>query len=97
MAVTNAMLIENYKVSHNITVPLHTYAKWQQLGYQVKKGEKSEHRIVIWKACTKKKRDEKAFANANEESEIIIESKHMIMKESCFFTINQVEKIAEKV
>lgn len=85
MAVTNNMLIEDYKLLHGITVPLHTYTKWKQLGYQVKKGEKSVHRIVIWKSCTKKKHDE--------ESDTIVETNRMIMKESCFFTIGQVEKI----
>ena len=85
MAVTNQMLIEHYKAIHDITVPIHTYAKWKQLGYQVKKGEKSEHRIVIWKSCKGKKQDE--------ESAEIIETSRMIMKESCFFTIAQVEKI----
>ena len=85
MTITNQMIIETYKAENGIAVPLHTYAKWQQLGYQVKKGEKSEHRITIWKACTKKVHDE--------ETAEIIESKRMIMKTACFFTIEQVEKV----
>ena len=85
MAVTNNMIIEMYKAENNLTVPLHTYTKWKQLGYQVKKGEKSEHRITIWKACTKKVHDE--------ESAEIIETNKMIMKTACFFTIAQVEKV----
>lgn len=85
MAMTNNMIIELYKAENNISVPLHTYTKWQQLGYQVKKGEKSQHRITIWKACTKKVQDE--------ETDMVIESNKMIMKTACFFTIGQVEKI----
>lgn len=83
--MTNHMIIELYKAENNIDIPLHTYAKWHELGYQVKKGEKSEHRITIWKACTKKVYDE--------ESAEIIETNKMIMKTACFFTIAQVEKV----
>jgi antirestriction protein ArdC len=83
--MTNAMIIELYKAENGIKCPLHTYAKWKSLGYQVKKGEKSEHRITIWKGCTKKTHDE--------ESNVEIVSSKVIMKTACFFTMNQVEKI----
>lgn len=83
--MTNAMIIELYKAENNIKCPLHTYAKWKSLGYQVKKGEKSEHKITIWKGCSKKSYDE-------ESSTEIVTSK-VIMKTACFFTMNQVEKI----
>lgn len=84
MATTNAMIIELYKAEHGINMPLHTYAKWQSMGYQVKKGEKSMHRITIWKGCTKTK--------VNDDGEEVTTSK-VIMKESCFFTLAQVEPI----
>ena len=83
--MTNAMIIELYKTENGIKCPLHTYSKWKSLGYQVKKGEKSEHRITIWKGCTKKVHDE--------ESNVEIVSSKVIMKTACFFTIHQVEKI----
>lgn len=89
-AVTNAMIIESYKFEHNITCPIHTYAKWQELGYQVKKGEKSMHKITIWKCGTKKVHDEESN---DEESNTEITSSKLFMKTSAFFTINQVEKI----
>ena len=84
MAITNAMIIEMYKAEKGITMPLHTYAKWKSMGYQVKKGEKSMHRITIWKGCTK--------TRTNEDGEEVTTSK-VIMKESCFFTLAQVEPI----
>lgn len=84
MATTNAMIIEMYKAEKGINMPLHTYAKWKQLGYQVKKGEKSMHRITIWKGCTK-------TVKTDEDTEIV--SSRVFMKESCFFTLAQVEPI----
>ena len=83
--MTNAMIIELYKAENNIVCPLHTYAKWKSLGYQVKKGEKSAHKITIWKGCTKTFYDE--------ESNTEISTNKVIMKTAYFFTINQVEKI----
>lgn len=83
--MTNVMIIEAYKIANGITCPLHTYTKWKELGYQVKKGEKSKHKITIWKGCTKKIRDE--------ESNTEIKTSKVIMKTACFFTLNQVEKI----
>lgn len=84
MATTNAMIIEFYKAENNIDQPIHTYAKWKQLGYQVKRGEKCQHRLTIWKSCTRTK--------TNADGEEVTTSK-MIMKESCFFTLAQVEPI----
>ena len=83
--MTNTMIIELYKIENNITCPLHTYTKWQELGYQVKQGEKSKHKIAIWKSCSKKVKDSKT------ETETI--SNKLIMKTASFFTINQVEAI----
>lgn len=83
--MTNIAIIEAYKIEHKISCPLHTYAKWQELGYQVKKGEKSQHKIAIWKGVTKKVHD-------NESNTDLTKCK-VIPKVAAFFTINQVEKI----
>ena len=83
-ACTNAMLIELYKAENNIRCPLHTYAKWRELGYQVKRGEKSQHQITIWRNCTRKRVD----AETGEETT----SSRLIMKTAYFFTAEQVEK-----
>lgn len=84
MATTNAMIIEAYKAENNISLPLHTYAKWQTLGYQVKKGEKCQHRITIWKGTTR--------TRTNADGEEVTTSK-VILKTACFFTLLQVEPI----
>ena len=83
-AITNVALIELYKIENNITEDLHTYTKWQALGYQVKKGEKSQHCITIWKHITKTKK-------VDEENEVV--TGKCIMKKAFFFTTSQVEKI----
>ena len=85
MAITNAMIIENYKASAGISGPLHTYAKWKQLGYQVKRGEKSHHLLTIWKQTSKTVK--------NKETGEETMSNRMIMKTAYFFTIEQVEAI----
>lgn len=84
-SVTNAMIIKSYKIAHNISCPIHTYAKWRELGYQVKRGEKSMHKITIWKCVAKVKH--------NDEDDADYESSKLFMKTSAFFTINQVEPI----
>lgn len=85
--MTNAMIIELYKAENKINCPLHTYAKWQSLGYQVKRGEKSQHKITIWKATTKGKK-------VDDESDIPEKyTGKVFMKTAHFFTINQVETI----
>ena len=83
MATTNAMIIELYKAENNITCQLHTFAKWNEMGYKVKKGEKSQHKITIWKGCNKK------VVRDGEE----ITTNKVIMKTAYFFTENQVEKV----
>ena len=80
--MTNNNIIALYKAQNNITTPLHTYTKWQELGYQVKKGEKSLHKITIWKSVKIKP----------EEGEPITK---LIQKTSAFFTMEQVQPISE--
>ncbi len=64
---------------------IHTYAAWQQLGFQVKKGEKAKASFTIWKYAEGKK---------SEESDEEPEGK-MFMKKAHFFTMDQVEKISK--
>lgn len=61
------------------TEPIHTYATWKELGYQVKKGEKAIAQFVIWKYKANKKNEE-----ADEEG-------RMFMKKASFFRAAQVE------
>ncbi len=67
--------------------PIHTYQKWQELGYQVRKDEKAIAKFPVWKYTNKKKK---------EESEEEAQSKgYCFMKMSAFFTNEQVEEIKE--
>lgn len=62
---------------------IHTYKHWESLGYKVRKGEKSYIRITIWKH---------GKAKESEDGEILKRAS-MFLKESCFFTEDQVDKI----
>jgi hypothetical protein len=85
MAITNKMIIELYKIENNITEEMHTYARWQELGYQVKKGEKSKHKLTIWRGFTK--------TIVNEETGEEMSSTKIGTKTSAFFLASQVEKL----
>ena len=59
--MTNTAIILGYMQLNNLDpnkIVLHTYSQWKKLGYQVKKGEKSEHKISVWKRSTKKVENE---------------------------------------
>lgn len=62
---------------------IHTYKRWESLGYKVRKGEKCHIRITIWKHGKAKESDDGE----------IIKRARMFLKESCFYTEDQVEKI----
>lgn len=68
--------------------PIHTYAHWQALGFQVKKGEKSKIKFPIWKYTKGKKKD-----MTEEEAQA---KGYCFMKMSAFFTSDQVEPIKEE-
>lgn len=55
MATTNKAIIEQYKAKNGLPInyPLFTYAAWLNQGYKVKKGEKSKHRVQLWKYAQK--------------------------------------------
>lgn len=59
----------------------HTYQTWQELGYQVMRGQKAAFSAKIWKMTTKK----------DPEGE---KQQRMIMKLSYFFGLDQCEKKA---
>lgn len=49
MAITNKMIIAQYKLENNIPLEteLYTYATWRSMGYIVRKGECSKHRVSL--------------------------------------------------
>lgn len=63
---------------------IHTFAKWKQLGYIVKKGEKAKAQFLIWKNTKYEKENEEGKKEEHER---------MFMKKASFFTIDQVEGI----
>ena len=77
IAIEEARLIQEGKMRED--EELHTFKKWQQLGYSIKKGEKAIAKFPIWKHTVK----------ATEEGD---EEAHMFMKMSCFFSTSQVER-----
>lgn len=77
IAIEEARLIQEGKMRED--EELHTFKKWQQLGYSVKKGEKAIAKFPIWKHTVK----------ATEEGD---EETHMFMKMSCWFSTSQVER-----
>ena len=60
---------------------IHTYAKWRDLGYAVKRGEKCIVKLTIWKHTSRTNKE-----TQEEESK-------MFMKTAAFFSTSQVEKI----
>lgn len=65
--------------------PIHTFQAWKSMGYSVKKGEKSDIKITIWKHASK--------MIENEETHEETEKSSMFMKTAAFFKFSQVEKI----
>lgn len=89
--MTNNQIIALYCAAHGITEELHTFQRWQALGYTVKKGEKARHRITIWKHGERKRKNP-------ETGELeTVEGDSTFMKQSCFFLASQVERKAASV
>lgn len=65
------------------TEPIHTYATWKQMGFQVQKGQKAIAKFPVWKYTSK----------VNEETGEE-ENAHMFMKTASFFKLTQVEPIS---
>lgn len=74
-----AELVSNGTISESEEI--HTFAKWRELGYSVKKGEKAITKLTIWKHTSK--------VNAETQEE----ETAMFMKTAAFFSTKQVEKI----
>lgn len=77
---------EGVEIKIELPQEIHTFSAWKELGYSVKKGEKSKIKFPIWKCAVKKGKNDKG------EDE---EKSSMFMKVSAFFTAEQVEKIKQ--
>lgn len=82
--MTNAEIIANAMKLNGITEESHTFARWKQMGYKVKKGEHAKFRATIWKA-----HERKVEVDGKDETAL-----SMFMKTACFFTRSQVEQMA---
>lgn len=76
--------------------PIHTYATWKSMGYQVKKGEKAVAKFPVWKWLTKKKQEVDLADDADGETLSVFKGK-CYMKVAAFFTDEQVERISKEV
>ena len=69
---------------------IHTYKIWQDLGYQVRKGETSEIKIRIWKYDNRRRR-----RNSEESEEETQNSERCFKTLASFFTRAQVDPIVK--
>lgn len=78
---------------------IHTFQRWKELGYSVKKGEKSSIKFPIWKHTVKMLKTDTDNAELNKANAIVNEQggqTNMFMKTAAFFTFAQVEPIKAK-
>lgn len=88
MAITNAQMVTNQtfnlimagKIQPNEEI--HTFQRWKEMGFSVKKGEHAVAKFPIWKMGTKKDDDGEEKTTGR-----------MFMKNSAFFSTAQVEPI----
>ena len=86
-AITNEQIIFNEKLLRGITEEIHTFERWKELGFSVKKGEKSTIKFPIWKYGQPK-------TEQNEDGKTeIVKGGYCFMKTSAFFTAAQVEPL----
>ena len=89
ITVTDA---DGSKYTVNEPEPIHTFATWKALGFQVKRGEKSIAKIRIWKYSPKTGTMD-AKNDKGETVTIETDESAMFMKDAAFFKLTQVEPI----
>ena len=94
MAISNAEIMEAYRMENNIPKDkkLYTYGVWHKMGYQVKRGEASHYRVQMWKY---KPNTGKADTEPQESSQDKKKKtgNYCYMKTMNLFEENQVERI----
>lgn len=88
ITVTNE---KNEKFTVNEPEPIHTFATWKALGFNVKRGEHAIAQLYIWKHVAKTGTME-AKNDAGETVTIETDDSKMFMKKAFFFKLSQVEK-----
>lgn len=74
---------------------IHTYKKWQELGYQVKKGQKAIAQFPIWKYNAKISEMEMINVETGKKEMVAVDDSKMFMKKASFFKMSQVERIQQ--
>jgi hypothetical protein len=88
--VTNADILKVECANRGITEEVHTYARWKQLGYKVKPGEKALFGTRLWKIVN---RSASVYAEKEETAEV---THNMYMCKAYLFGKSQVEKVEAK-
>lgn len=84
------------KATIELPEEIHTFNGWKQRGFSVKKGEKSDIRIMIWKYTSKMLDTDTGNAETDKMNQMINEQggqSNMFRKVAAFFTAAQVEPI----
>lgn len=87
--MTNAEIISKAMQLAGIEEPIHTFEAWKKLGFQVKKGEKTMIKIMIWKQG--KQKEVEIMENGAKKKHMV--EGNFFLKNSCFFGLHQVEPI----
>ena len=90
---------ESGKIQVELPEAIHTFQGWKDLGYSVKKGEKSSIKFPIWKHTTKMLNTNTGNAELDKMNTQINEQggqENMFMKTAAWFTFAQVEPIKAK-
>ena len=84
--MTNEEIIQNAKKSLGMGEfePLHTFQKWKEMGFKVKKGEHAVTCTKLWKPKAKK------FTDENGEEKV---ENNFFLTKAYLFKLNQVERI----
>lgn len=87
--MTNEEIIQNEKklLGMGEFEPLHTFAKWKEMGFKVKKGEHAIATTKLWKR--------KAMKVTDDEGEK--EENRFFLAKAFLFSLNQVERMPNKV
>ena len=78
-------------LEEGLSLPIHTFQEWHNLGYMVKKGEKAKMCCRIWKYSSKNIPTDE---NTNNEE---VQEGHYFLAKAYFFTKDQVEKLLVEV
>lgn len=84
--MTNEQIIQNEKklLGMGEFEPLHTFAKWKEMGFKVKKGEHATVCTKLWKPKAKK------YTDTNGEEKV---ENNFFLAKAYLFKLNQVERI----